>query len=187
MSGCGHGSWPCLPAIASATAGLLGPFMGLCPALAGFSPAILWRGDRPPPSLSLFFSLSAPLKAGRRVKRKKHQAVLVRLRTGAKSPGLHAASAAPRRLKPPPNDYGKGGFGVGMESGRMLTQRREEKRSGGPEGRRAEGFFSPRPCRPRLNVQAYYRRLRPRMRPRPPRAMRAIVAGSGVADSKPVP
>ena len=53
--GCGRGSWQCLPAIASATTGLLGPFMGLCPASAGCSPAILWRGDRSPPSLSFSF------------------------------------------------------------------------------------------------------------------------------------
>jgi len=30
--------------------------------------------------------------------------VRTRRRTGATSPGLHAARAAPRRLKPPPND-----------------------------------------------------------------------------------
>ena len=43
--GCDRGLWQWL----------LGPFMGLCPASAGCSPAILWRGDRPPPSLSFSF------------------------------------------------------------------------------------------------------------------------------------
>jgi len=85
-----RGLWQCLPAIASATAGLLGPFMGLCPALAGSSPAILWRGDRPPPSPSLFFFLSAPLKAGRRGKRKN-----IRLSWRNREPGLQAPVYTP--------------------------------------------------------------------------------------------
>jgi len=66
--------------------------MGLCPALGGCSPAILWRGDRPPPSLSFSFPSPPRFQRGGEGK-EKHQALLACLRTGAKSPGLLAASA----------------------------------------------------------------------------------------------
>ena len=67
--------------------------------------------------------------------------------------------------------------GYGGQAARHAGKKRERRPSGTPLVRI---LLSPRPCRPRLNVRAYYRRFRPRRRPKPPRPSSASVAGSGV-------